>query len=80
MNSSVVIGRGYYLSLIEKHIHKKHRIKIIESRLVKLTSLENGGCGHVARSGKTKNSVSNDVQICTLVDKEKHVEHVPQPI
>ena len=29
--------------------------------------------------GRSKNNVSNDVQICTLVDKEKHVEHVPQP-
>ena len=26
-----------------------------------------------------KNDIG-DAQICTLVDKEKHVEHVPQPI
>jgi len=30
--------------------------------------------------GRSKNNVSNDVQICTLVDKEKHVIHESQPI
>jgi len=30
--------------------------------------------------GRTKNNISDNAQMCTLADKEKHPEHVPEPL